>query len=140
MVSAVSSPGGVTARALADDTACRHCRLPLPAGTKGAFCCRGCEEVFALLEGAGLTRYYELGGGEGHPVVQQASTDRKWLEPIAARLASQAGLTRIVLDVQGVHCAACVWLQEEIFKRQKGAAGIVVKYVMLMSSGCRRSE
>jgi len=82
--------------------------------------------VHALLADAGLERYYDLGGGEGHPVAQ-SSVDHKWLEPIALRLAAQPpGLTRITLDVQGVHCSACVWLLDEIFRRAPSAAGIVV--------------
>ncbi|MBS2018877.1 MAG: HAD-IC family P-type ATPase [Deltaproteobacteria bacterium] len=109
----------------ARESVCAHCLLPLPLGTDSAFCCRGCEEVHALLQGGGLARYYELGGGEGHPI-PPASIDRKWLEPIASRLAEQPGLTRVVLDVQGIHCAACVWLFEELFKREKGSGGILV--------------
>ncbi len=82
--------------------------------------------MHALLEGAGLSRYYELGGGEGHPVAP-ASVDHKWLEPIAARLAVQPpGLTRVTLDVQGLHCSACVWLLDEIFRRAPSSAGILV--------------
>jgi hypothetical protein len=104
---------------------CLHCALPLPAFEKSAFCCRGCEAVYGLLSNGGLARYYELGGGDGHPV-SQGTSDHKWLEPIATRLASQPGLTRLVLDVQGLHCSACVWLFEEIFRREPASAGIVV--------------
>jgi Cu2+-exporting ATPase len=104
---------------------CLHCALPLPTFEKSAFCCRGCEAVYDLLSNGGLARYYELGGGDGHPV-SQGTSDHKWLEPIATRLASQPGLTRLVLDVQGLHCSACVWLFEEIFRREPASAGIVV--------------
>jgi Cu2+-exporting ATPase len=108
---------------------CLHCRLPLARGDRSRFCCHGCEAVYELLQSGGLARYYELGGGEGHPV-PPATTDHKWLEPITARLAAQpahqGGLSRIVLDVQGVHCSACVWLFEALFRREPGGAGIVV--------------
>jgi Cu2+-exporting ATPase len=106
-------------------TACLHCSLPLSAFEKSEFCCRGCEAVYGLLTSAGLSRYYDLGGGEGHPVAQ-AVADHNWLEPIATRLSTQGGLTRLVLDVQGVHCSACVWLFEEIFRREPAGAGIIV--------------
>ena len=114
-----------TDTACALERTCLHCRLPIPRGDTGAFCCRGCEAVHALLARSGLSRYYDLGGGEGHPVVQ-ATVDRKWLEPIAERLALQPDLARVVLDVQGVHCSACVWLLEKIFRQEPGSAGIVV--------------
>jgi Cu2+-exporting ATPase len=101
-------------------TACLHCGSALCAGGDDGFCCTGCAEVYRLLHEGGLDRYYELGGGRGHPVVRSAS-DRKWLEPIAARVAETSGLSRVVLDVQGVHCAACVWLIEKLFDRHAAA-------------------
>ena len=93
---AVSSPGASPPASAVSvrEATCLHCRLPLATGCTSAFCCRGCEAVHALLADAGLERYYDLGGGEGHPVAQ-SSVDHKWLEPIALRLAAQPpGLTR----------------------------------------------
>ncbi len=108
------------------EAACLHCQLPIAFGTTGDFCCRGCEAVHALLASSGLDRYYDLGGGKGYPVARSAA-DHKWLEPIAARLAAQPpGLSRVVLDVQGLHCSACVWLLEAIFRREPSSAGVVV--------------
>ena len=108
------------------EAACLHCQLPIAPGAASDFCCRGCEAVHALLASGGLDRYYDLGGGTGHPVVQ-AAADHKWLEPVATRLGAQPpGLSRIVLDVQGLHCSACVWLLEAIFRREPSSAGIVV--------------
>ena len=125
MVAAVSSTSNSSAVAPPREVACLHCRLPIPTDSSSAFCCRGCEAVHQLLTDAGLSRYYELGGGDGHPI-NLATTDRKWLEPIAEKLKEQTGLSRIVLDVQGVHCAACVWLFDSIFERAKDGAGILV--------------
>lgn len=109
----------------AADAACLHCGSPLPPRGSDAFCCRGCAEVYALLHDAGLERYYDLGGGSGHPVVR-SSADHKWLEPILARLEEAPATCRLALDVQGVHCAACVWLIEQLFRREEGAADIIV--------------
>lgn len=134
MVAAVSAvtPTATPTRPLASaeesvrEATCLHCRLPLAAGCTSGFCCRGCEAVHGLLADAGLSRYYELGGGEGHPVAP-SSVDHKWLEPIVARLAAQPpGLTRVTLDVQGLHCSACVWLLDEMFRRAPSSAGILV--------------
>ena len=104
---------------------CLHCGASLAAADIDGFCCRGCAAVHALLEQAGLSRYYELGGGRGRPVLQ-GTRDHTWLEPIAARLTSSEGLTSVVLDVQGVHCSACVWLHEKVFARLPGGARIIV--------------
>ncbi|AKV00530.1 Type cbb3 cytochrome oxidase biogenesis protein CcoI [Labilithrix luteola] len=107
-------------------THCLHCRAELGVGSVGSFCCRGCEAVHALLHDQGLDRYYALGGGTGHPAANLAESDRKWLETTAARLASSTGVARVTLDVQGVHCSACVWLFEELFRRKQGGCAIVV--------------
>jgi len=104
---------------------CLHCASEIPAGA-GAFCCLGCEAVHQLIANAGLSRYYELGGGEGHPAVVPASVDHKWLEPMAAAVAASGDLAHVALDVQGVHCAACVWLMEKLFARHANGAGRIV--------------
>ena len=100
---------------------CKHCGL-LVARTGDSFCCAGCASVFSLLEGEGLGRYYDLGGGRGAPALLAGTTgDRKWLEALEVRRGE-----RVTLDVQGVHCAACVWLFEKLFSRQPGALSLLV--------------
>ena len=113
----------VTAQALIAE--CRHCGSP-SGGDE--FCCSGCRTVWGLLHREGLERYYDLRGDKGVPVadLRVERADRKWLEPIAAELAAHVGggLRRIALDIQGIHCAACVWLIEELFRRAHGG-GII---------------
>jgi len=85
------------------------------------FCCAGCEVVHGLLEGEGLLRFYELGGratGAVGAVPRQPSLD--WLPDLEARSAVGEA-TRFVLDVQGMRCAACVWLLQTLWRRQHGA-------------------
>lgn len=99
--------------------ACAHCGAPLGPGSVDRFCCTGCERVHHVLTAGGLERYYELRGERGEPVGQSAGErDHAWLEPLAAGLESANGLTRVAVDVAGVHCAACVWLIGELFERQ----------------------
>jgi len=80
--------------------------------------------VHAILQKAGLTRYYDLRRGPGLPPADLDSrrVDHKWLELIEDDRASDGGIRRIELDVQGIHCAACVWLIEELFRRHGGGA------------------
>jgi len=117
---------------------CRHCGGALGWSRGGSrasrasqFCCRGCEEVFRLIHEAGLDRYYDLGGGDGHPVLR-ASADHKWLENILTRRGAgdegrrPSELTRLTLDAQGVHCSGCVWLLEKLFRKHAQASAIVV--------------
>jgi Cu2+-exporting ATPase len=110
---------------VASPDTCRHCSSPLTRSDVDGFCCRGCREVYQLVQDAGFGRYYELGGGKGHPIVRGES-DHKWLEPLAASVANAPAITTVTLDVQGVHCSACVWILEKVFSKQTGGARILV--------------
>ena len=103
---------------------CLHCGARVSDG--GAFCCRGCETVHGILEGEGLERYYDLHPQDGLPARPQADRDHKWLEPLQQQLSAADGLIKLRVEVQGVHCAACVWLIDELFEREEGAAACQV--------------
>ncbi len=108
--------------------ACAHCGLALEPGSTSPFCCTGCESVHALLRDEKLDRYYELRGDRGLPVarIDRRRRDRKWQDQISARLAATSGIERVDVDVQGLHCSACVWLIDELFRRETGGVGIIV--------------
>lgn len=103
---------------------CLHCAQPLVDDTHAPYCCRGCRTVHAILHKAGLTRYYDLRRGPGLPPSELDSRriDHKWLELIEQERRADPSVRRIELDVQGIHCAACVWLIEELFRRHGGGA------------------
>jgi Cu2+-exporting ATPase len=86
------------------------------------FCCAGCEVVHGLLRHEGLLRFYDLGGrnsGAIGNVPRPASSD--WLPDLERLAAGDGSTVRLVLDVQGIRCAACVWLLQTVWKRQPGA-------------------
>src|SRR6185369_5760433 len=108
---------------------CLHCGTALDAGrpdTVGAYCCVGCKVVHGLLTSQHLDRYYALRGERGVPVADAGGPrrDAKWLDAIESRLAAETGAARVDLDVQGLHCSACVWLLETLFARCAHAARI----------------
>jgi Cu2+-exporting ATPase len=96
---------------------CAHCGLPCAE----EFCCDGCRAVRELLLAGNLGRYYELRGARGVPVndVRPERHDDKWIDEIEARRA-ETGVSRIDLDLQGIHCSACVWLIETLCERRGG--------------------
>ncbi len=105
---------------------CAHCGLDLGPDHReqdGPFCCGGCRAVYGLIHGAGLDRYYDLRRGESAPSPQLRPDNFAWLdlqlEDPAHRVGE--GVVGLRLDLQGVHCAACVWLLEQLFARR--AAG-----------------
>ncbi|WP_141591117.1 heavy metal translocating P-type ATPase [Myxococcus sp. AB056] len=109
--------------------ACLHCGSPVPPGGAARdFCCVGCEAVHGLLVEQGLTRYYQLAQGKTAPAPElRKERAFAWLEPLMSRAEATPGpLCALELDVQGIHCAACVWLMNELFRRQPGGAGLTV--------------
>ncbi|MBF0179935.1 MAG: heavy metal translocating P-type ATPase [Magnetococcales bacterium] len=109
---------------------CHHCGLP--ASAPGAiteadrlFCCAGCQGAWRLIQGLGLEDYY-----------RHRTPDAMGMQPVTpdpAALAAfddplyQNRLVRVVADereanliLDGLHCAACVWLNEQVLRRVPG--------------------
>lgn len=102
-------------------TACAHCGLPGTYGSANGtvFCCNGCETLFEALHGAGLGAFY----AKRQAAPQRAATSgddetyASFDDPQFTQLYTkvQSGTLREVdLFVEGVHCAACVWVLEKL--------------------------
>jgi Cu2+-exporting ATPase len=119
------------------ESTCRHCGTAYPApsdpGADSGFCCAGCQFVHGLIGSEGLDQFYDLRGRQTlQPVKSLAfqKRDYEWLagqaaaaEEVCAACGEPAKLT---LDLQGISCAACVWLIERVFRRHAGGLRIVV--------------
>jgi Cu2+-exporting ATPase len=83
--------------------------------------------VHDLLYARGLSRFYDLARGDVIPVTSpMGERSHTWLAPLLERAEGSAEARALVLDVQGIHCAACVWLISETFRRRFGSGDIVV--------------
>jgi Cu2+-exporting ATPase len=110
---------------------CIHCGLDLgPAHDPalGPFCCQGCRTVYQLINDEGLDRFYDLRPGAITPPPDLRPDNLAWLELMLADPANATGdgLVRLQLDLQGVHCAACVWLLEQLFARRPAGRSLVI--------------
>jgi Cu2+-exporting ATPase len=110
---------------------CRHCGAPLIDDRMRAsgFCCAGCSYVYRLVHEQGLARYYHIKDTITAPADAAVfqPRDYTWLEE--AQHAAETADTKIpelMLDVQGISCAGCVWLIERVFQQQPGARDIFV--------------
>ncbi len=116
-------------RAAAVPPRCFHCGTLCRAGVFAhddkAFCCRGCRTVFEILSENGLTDFYTLSDTAGVRVNATAATDRfKFLDEPAVRERlvdfADATLTRVTFLIPTIHCIACVWLLENLFRLKPG--------------------
>jgi len=110
---------------------CRHCGAPLldQRSTESGFCCPGCSYVHRLIGEHGLSDYYNYKDATtppADPAVFQPR-DYGWLESLQAET-EKAGQTRceLLLSVQGISCAGCVWLIERLYQEEPGALDVVV--------------
>ena len=117
------------ARTVAGEVACRHCGLAVPPGDSSGFCCDACETVYALLNDEGLAdTYYQLADASRTrkrpeqtrvPIELEEELDGvEYLQMHARRDDDDAYCTYLYLD--GVHCAACVWLVERLPRDVEG--------------------
>ena len=107
------------------DKICFHCGLPLSPvstfkeeinGEQKSFCCIGCRAVCSAIYGSGLEGFYER-TPEGIQLAPPPETSKDLalydLDEVQAEFVDSLTIQReINLLVEGIHCAACVWLIE----------------------------
>ncbi len=113
--------------------ACDHCHLEFDEGQlikdrineqDRYFCCKGCQGVFHLLHDEGLDSFYEKAKDiKLDPVsVDLEDLDRFDREGFHKRYVttSKEGYSQISLIIEGIHCSACVWLNEKVLHQSEG--------------------
>ncbi len=112
---------------------CFHCGLPIPKqetvvatieGEQRDFCCNGCKSVCEVIYGSGMEGFYERTSDDAQlapppELLEEAALFD--LEEIQSQYVQQIGTLReINLLVEGIHCAACVWLIERTLEPVPG--------------------
>ncbi len=107
---------------------CAHCGLACPPGAPSEadhrFCCRGCQSVYSLLHQEGLGEFYSLSPDAGvrpgpDDPQQFAFLDQPEIRAQYADFCDGQRL-RATLRVPAIHCLACVWLLENLFRLEPG--------------------
>lgn len=112
---------------------CFHCGLDVPPqpaytleldGDSREFCCIGCKSVCAAIYEAGLQGFYQRtpqGMLLAPPPLPPSDPGLFDLDDIQGEFVTDLGETRsIYLLIEGIHCAACVWLIEKTLSRMPG--------------------
>ncbi|MFA5172526.1 MAG: heavy metal translocating P-type ATPase [Sulfuriferula sp.] len=125
-------------------TLCYHCGQPIPskidyrvkiAGQDCAMCCRGCQAVAQSIVDNGLEAYYQsrtampASGQEVLPdeIKKLALYDHPDIQRSFVINAGE-NAKEAVLILEGITCAACVWLNERHIRQLEGVIGVEVNY------------
>ncbi|MCB5195140.1 heavy metal translocating P-type ATPase [Deefgea salmonis] len=127
-----------------DSTLCFHCAEPCPAHSEFQInyrqvlhpaCCAGCQAVAETIISSGLDQYYTQ---------RQQPADRN--TPLPAELLEQLALyddpslqqdfvhttngneKEAALILEGISCAACIWLNEQHIAKLKGVTSVSINY------------
>ena len=132
---------GIILEVLLARVACTHCHLAFDESVMIAekhrdetlyFCCKGCEGVYHLLQDEGLDTFYEkLGSQTLHPAAQSNDDLGRFdLEGFKNKYikTTSDGLNEISLIIEGIHCSACVWLNEKVLHRIEGVIEATLNY------------
>ena len=109
--------------------ACTHCNLDFEESyliqeENYYFCCKGCQSVFHLLKDNGLSSFYDKVGDvtltpqnntyEDSSNFDVASFYEKYVK------VNKDGFSEVSLIIEGIHCSACVWLNEKALQKMDG--------------------
>ncbi|RMF86525.1 MAG: heavy metal translocating P-type ATPase, partial [Nitrospirae bacterium] len=108
---------------------CAHCGLPTAAPGEPPFCCTGCEAVYRLLHEEGLDTFYRrLAEAGSRPEPVSAVAEVAPLSEGEVEVVRQGGRAAATAAVEGITCAACVWLLERGVGRLPGVHRFAVNF------------
>ncbi len=120
--------------------ACDHCHLEFDEDVmieeregerKLFFCCKGCQGVYHLLKSEGLDSFYDkVGNTKLQPAVSvDANLEKFDTEGFVRKYVKERdGLCEVSLIIEGIHCSACVWLNEKVLHKSEGIIEASINY------------
>ncbi|MGW8169036.1 MAG: heavy metal translocating P-type ATPase [Sulfurovaceae bacterium] len=97
------------------------------------FCCHGCQGVYHLLRSEGLDTFYDkLGATTLTPPTNTLQDDLEKFDLDGFRnkyvKIRPDGTNEINLIIEGIHCSACVWLNEKVLHKTDGIIEATINY------------
>lgn len=88
------------------------------------FCCNGCQGVFHLLQEEGLEGFYEKSKNTPLSPPMQTIKDSSTFDSQSFYdkyvKVNRDGFCEVSLVIEGIHCSACVWLNEKALHKMNG--------------------
>ena len=116
---------------------CDHCHLEFSDDVmihdgEHRFCCKGCQGIFHLLKDEGLDSFYaKMGDTTLSPPTEQFESSENFDTPAFTErfvTTTKEGLNQVSLVIEGIHCAACVWLNEKALHKMEGVIEAHINY------------
>ena len=96
------------------------------------FCCHGCQGVYHLLKDDGLESFYDkLGKNKlSKPLAVGSDSSNFDMESFTSRYIkkTEEGFSRVDLIIEGIHCAACIWLNEKVLDETAGIVEVNINF------------
>jgi Cu2+-exporting ATPase len=127
-----------------NDIQCFHCGQPVPDGLDlhveinhqaQPMCCKGCQAVAQAIVAGGMESYYQYRTEKSATVKelipdvlrQTEVYDREQVQRSFVRKTDEH-IREASLILEGIDCAACIWLNEQHIRRQPGVLEAQVNY------------
>ena len=122
---------------MSEKTPCTHCHLEfnenvLIKDAEHYFCCKGCQGIYHLLNESGLDRFYE----KTTDVILAPPTTNfedssnfntsSFYDKFVTR--NDKGFNKVSLIIEGIHCSACVWLNEKALQKMDGIVEVNINF------------
>ena len=96
------------------------------------FCCKGCQGIYHLLADEGLDTFYnKLGDEKLAPPTEQFENSENFDAPaFHERYVHEdaEGFKEVSLIIEGIHCSACVWLNEKALHKMEGVVDVFINH------------
>ncbi len=119
------------------NVACSHCHLQFDESVmikEGElnFCCKGCQGIYHLLKDEGLESFYDkLGDEQLAPPTEQYQDSNNFNSPAFYDryvIVDSEGFNEVSLIIEGIHCSACVWLNEKALHKMEGVVEVFINH------------
>ena len=117
---------------------CKHCNINFDSKImikekEFYFCCKGCLGVFNLLTNENLDSFYDKVGNKSLSAVKahnnedlKSFDEKSFYENYVNKTSDD--FSSINLIIEGIHCAACIWLNEKILNELDGIIEVNINF------------
>jgi Cu+-exporting ATPase len=114
---------------------CAHCGEPCLPNEKQTpvFCCEGCQTVYQLLEKNNLCAYYSSADLALISLKNKENLHFEYLDDDELQhqilFFRSPNVSRVRFDLPTIHCAACIWLLENLPRLNEGILSSTVHFI-----------